>query len=281
MIEVSGKQFACCDAVNRRGFLRAGFLGLTGLTLPQYQSDFSVQNLTLVQGLNLDRLDERRHLLRSFDGARRIADAEGVADSIDDFTRQAFEMVTGDQARKAFDLTGESAATRDRYGRNTTGQSLLLSRRLIEAGVTFVTVRAGGWDDHSEIEKSMKQKGPAYDRGVSALVSDLYERGLDRQVLVIAMGEFGRTPRVNRNAGRDHWGNVMSVLLSGGGLRVGQVVGSSNSKGETPLDAPYRPEDVLMMAYRHLGIDCSATFNDFAGRPRHILDRRRLISELV
>jgi hypothetical protein len=147
--------------------------------------------------------------------------------------------------------------------------------------VTFVSVRVGGWDDHTQIARSMRRKGPAYDRGVAALVSDLYQRGLDRDVLVVAMGEFGRTPRVNRNAGRDHWGAVMSVLLSGGGLPVGQVVGSSNSKGEVPASNPYRPENVLHLAYRHLGIDPAITFNDFAGRPRYLLERRGLIRELA
>jgi uncharacterized protein (DUF1501 family) len=127
----------------------------------------------------------------------------------------------------------------------------------------------------------MQQKGPEYDRGVASLVSDLYGRGLDRDVLLVAMGEFGRTPRVNRTAGRDHWGNVMSVLVSGGGLRVGQAIGASNSKGEVPAERPYRPENVLAVIYRHLGIDASATFNDLAGRPRHLLEMRELVGELL
>ena len=158
---------------------------------------------------------------------------------------------------------------------------MLLARRLVEAGVTFVTVRVGGWDDHGQIAKAMQGRGPSYDAGVAALVSDLYDRGLDRDVLVVSMGEFGRTPRVNNNAGRDHWGSVMSVLLSGGGLKVGQVVGSSTSKGETPRDNPVRPENILALLYRHLGIDPSQTFNDLSGRPRYILERRDLVAELV
>src|SRR6185295_18882719 len=123
--------------------------------------------------------------------------------------------------------------------------------------------------------------GVPYDRAIAALVGDLHQRGLDRNVLVVAMGEFGRTPRVNTNAGRDHWGSAMSVLLAGGGLRVGQVVGSSNSRGELPADRPYRPENVLAMIYRHLGIDPATTFTDLNGRPRYILEERELIRELV
>ena len=127
----------------------------------------------------------------------------------------------------------------------------------------------------------MKKKGPAYDRGVAALVSDLAERGLDRDVMVVAMGEFGRTPRINGYAGRDHWGALMSVLLAGGGLQVGQIVGASNRNGEVPVDAAYRPENVLATVYRHLGIDPALKLVDLAGRPRHILERREVIQELI
>src|SRR5690606_15426201 len=143
-------------------------------------------------------------------------------------------LVTGDRARRAFDIAAETDGVRDRYGRNITGQSMLLARRLVEEGVTFVTVKTGSWDDHNGIEARMKSKGPSFDQGLAALVSDLHERGLDRDVLVVAMGEFGRTPRINKNAGRDHWGKAMSVLLAGGGLKTGQVVGSSTPHGDEP-----------------------------------------------
>lgn len=242
---------------------------------------FKVQNLDLVGNLNLQRLDDRRSLLNSLDDSRRVIDNRGVGEAFDSFTRDAFELVTGDRAREAFDITQESDKVRDRYGRHTIGQSLLLSRRLIEAGVSFVSVRVGGWDDHRGLVKRMKTKAPQYDRGVSALINDLYERGLDRDVLVIAMGEFGRTPRFNKTAGRDHWGSLMSVMMAGGGLNVGQIVGSSNSRGEVPLDSPYRPEHILATAYRHLGIDTDATFTDHAGRPRYVLEQREIVRELV
>ena len=242
--------------------------------------NFQVNNLALTNGLDIERLDDRRSLLSAFDNQRRVLDTQGVTESIDQFTREAYDMVAGGKARAAFDIASEDPRTRERYGRNSSGQGMLLARRLVEAGVTFVTVRVGGWDDHTQIKSAMEKKGPDYDRGLAALVSDLHERGMDRDVMVVAMGEFGRTPRVNKSAGRDHWGSVMSVLIAGGGLRMGQVIGSSSEKGEVPQDRPYRPENVLATIYRHLGIDPGQSFLDFAGRPRYVLENRGVIQEL-
>ncbi len=269
-------------------FGRAAWLGKGNNPLETSRSAddsrFEVPNLTLLKGIDESRLADRRSLLSGFDAARRIVDNHGAAEATDEFTRQAFEMVTGDAARKAFAIDEETDATRDRYGRNSIGQNVLLAKRLVERGVTFVTVRVntlGSWDDHTGIEKRMKAKGPALDQAIASLVTDLYETGLHKKVMVVAMGEFGRTPRVNKSAGRDHWGRVMSVLMSGGDLKVGQVVGASDSSGGVPVEAPYRPENVLALLYRHLGIDPSLTFNDNAGRPRYLLETRDLISELV
>jgi len=244
---------------------------------------FKVPNLTLLRGLTSDRLQDRRSLLASFDATREIIDNKGIAEGMDQFTREAFEMVTGDAARNAFDIAQEDHRTRERYGMTEFGQNILLARRLVEHGVTVATVRVSGpsWDDHRGIAKRMKQKGIPYDRAFAALIEDLHERGLERKVMVIAMGEFGRTPRINRNAGRDHWGRVMSVALSGGGLRTGQVIGASDNKGAVPAESPYRPENVLAMLYRHLGINTSMTFADNSGRPRYILEDRKLITELI
>ena len=246
--------------------------------------NFQVPNLTLLNGLTSDRLADRRGLLSGFDSAKRIIDNRGAAEATDDFTRQAFDMVTGDAARAAFDIEAETVERRDRYGRNPLGQDILLARRLVERGVTFVTVRAntkGSWDDHTGIAGRMKAKGPFIDQGIAALVSDLYQTGLAEKVMVVAMGEFGRTPRINRNAGRDHWGQVMSVMMTGGSLKVGQIVGASDSKGAVPAERPYRPENVLATLYQHLGIDPQLTFNDRSGRPRYILERRNVVHELV
>ena len=244
------------------------------------RKDFKVENLALDGSLNLKRLNDRKGLLTALDAHRRLADLQGASAAVDDFTYQAFDLITGPTARIAFDIGRESDGTRDTYGRNTTGQSLLLARRLVEHGVSCVTVRVTGWDDHSKIAQGLKKKCPSYDQGLAALIADLHDRGLADDVLVIAMGEFGRTPRVNANAGRDHWGSVMSVLLSGGRLRTG-VLGASNSRGEVPIRCAYRPENVLAMLYRHLGIDPATTFDDFTGRPRNVLARRALIKELV
>ena len=241
---------------------------------------FKVRNLSLTRGLDMGRLDDRRGLLAELDGDRRLLNLEGASDGIDEFTEQAFDMVSGSAARIAFDIDREKDKLRNAYGRNSVGQSMLLARRLVEAGVTCVTVRSTGWDQHGSLAKRIKSVGARFDQGMAALVDDLYDRGLQQDVMVVAMGEFGRTPRFNRNAGRDHWGSVMSVALAGGNIPPG-VIGSSNSKGEVPASSPYRPENVLAMLYRHLGIDPSMTFDDFAGRPRYVLERRELIRELV
>ncbi len=244
-------------------------------------AQFDIPNLTLISGLTPDRLSDRRSLLKNFDATQKLVDTAGTTEAIDQFTRDAFNLVTGDAARNAFDIDQETDSTRDQYGRNAVGQNVLLARRLVEHGVTFVTVRVTGWDDHSKIEDAMRRKGPAYDQAVATLVDDLHERGLADQVLVLAMGEFGRTPKVNNSAGRDHWGQVMSVMMACGGLNTGRTVGSSDSKGAVPADRPYRPENVLAMVYRHLGIDAAMTFVDNSGRPRYLLEERGLISELI
>jgi hypothetical protein len=246
---------------------------------------FAVNNLSLVKGMSLERLDDRRHLLTALDRTRRDVDAlvdrKGHTAAVDQFSAQAFELVTGKRARQAFEIDREDPRSRDRYGRNSTGQSMLLARRLVEAGVSFVTIRVGGWDDHIDLAKKLRPRAADFDQAVAAILSDMYERGLERQVMLVAMGEFGRTPRFNKKKGRDHWGSVMSVMMAGGGLKVGQIIGASNRKGEVPTESPYRPENVLATVYRHLGIDTSQTFDDLAGRPRYVLEERGVIKELV
>lgn len=249
------------------------------------EAKFQVPNLTLADGMTIDRLGNRRALLARFDRLRRKQDRSGAMQALDQFDRAAFEMVTGAAARNAFDLSQEDEATRARYGQHRWGQSCLLARRLVEAGVTFVTVNfdphSFSFDQHANIERGMRSAGPRMDAAIPSLIEDLYQRGLDRQVLLIVWGEFGRTPMINTAAGRDHWGQVMSVLISGGGLRMGQVIGSSNAKGEVPKDRPLTPYDVLAVMYRHLGIDPTTTFTDHAGRPQPLLNEGTVISELI
>jgi hypothetical protein len=244
--------------------------------------DFSVRNLTLPNGISMDRLDNRRKLLQSIDTMRRDTDKTGLMDGLDAFTRKAFEMVTSPAAQKAFAINEESDATRDRYGRVMLGQSLLMARRLVEAGVTFVTVDAGGWDTHANnFETLKKRKLPEFDQGWSALLDDMHERGLLENTLVLVWGEFGRTPRINGNAGRDHWPGAMSVVLAGGGLKSGLAIGESDSKAEYPKDRPLTPEDVLSTMYHVLGIDQTIEYMNEAQRPVKILNSGSPIRELV
>jgi uncharacterized protein (DUF1501 family) len=233
------------------------------------------------------RLQNRRTLLNDLDRLRRDVDASGMMEGMDAFTRQAFEMVTGPAARQALDLGRESASVRNRYGTAVEqrgvswGQSCLLARRLVEAGVSFVGIGMGGWDDHGEgITQKLPQRARIYDAAVTALIEDLYARGLDKKVLVLAWGEFGRTPRINRG-GRDHWPSSMSVMLAGGGLRMGQAIGSTNARGERPLDRPLHPNDVLATVYRHLGIDHRRAFVNPQGRPIPLLPHGDPIAELL
>ena len=244
-------------------------------------ANFKVSNLNYGPNLDFDRLRDRRQLLTSLDSQKRLVDVSATAGAIDAYTHEAFQMITGGRAAEAFDIAAEPTGVRDRYGRTHIGQAMLLARRLVEAGVTFVSVRDREWDDHPSIAERCRNLRPRYDKAIAALIGELYERGLDQHVLVVAMGEFGRTPRINSAAGRDHWAPVMSAVVSGGGLRVGQVVGSSTSRGEMPKDNPYRPQNMLAMVYRHLGIDPALTFPDFQGRPQYLLEHRDFIHELI
>ena len=249
------------------------------------EKGYAVRDLVLPRGLTLDRLRNRRDLLQTFD--RFLAEtAPGVAEQ-DGAYQRAFEMVAGPQARAAFDISAEPEAMRDRYGRHTFGQSALLARRLVESGVTFVTVNCVPWDHHGtppqlKTEEGAKKLIPPLDRAIGALVTDLIDRGLFDRTLVIAMGEFGRTPKINRDAGRDHWGHTFSVLMANGRMKMGQAIGASDGKGEYPVDRPLRPQDILATVYHHLGIDPHAhTLVNRTGRPVTLLDGGEAIRELI
>ena len=243
---------------------------------------FSVRNLTLPNGINLGRLENRRGLLQTIDTLRRESDQTGLMDGLDAFTRNAFEMVTSPAAQKAFNIGAEDARLREQYGRHNLGQSMLLARRLVEAGVTFVTVNAGGWDTHANnFEGLKKSKLPEFDQSWSALVQDLHARGMYENTLVLVWGEFGRTPRINNNAGRDHWPGAMSVVMAGGGLKMGQAIGETDAKAEYPKDRPVTPEDVLSTMYHVLGIDQNIEYENEAQRPVKVLNIGTPIRELV
>jgi hypothetical protein len=231
---------------------------------------YRAPGLTLPGEITSHRLEDRRGLLESFDDARRALDSQPEGDR---FTQQAFDMLTNEQTRRAFELDRESPHLRDRYGRHTWGQSALLARRLVEAGTRFVTLTFGGWDYHSNLEKGMKTVLPVLDRAVATLVDDLDQRGRLESTMVLVMGEFGRTPRINKGLpqdpvpGRDHWGRLMSVLAAGGGVKGGTIVGSSNARGEVPRDLPVTPKDLVATLYDRLGIDTDTTFYDRLNRP--------------
>jgi hypothetical protein len=254
--------------------------------------NFSVQNLNLAQGLSLDRLEDRRGLLQHFDAARRNLDALPTAQAMDRFQQEAYDFVTGPAARSAFDINREDPRLRDRYGRHTFGQSTLLARRLAEAGCTFVTVHFGGWDHHWDLQPGMERYLPMVDSSVSALFEDLSERGLLERTLVVLCGEFSRTPRMNDGGnggaprsmgtpGRDHWGESMFCLLGGGGVRGGQVVGSTDRLGARPHSRPLTPCNLHATIYHVLGIDPRLQLLDPSGRPVNVLDDPTPIRELL
>jgi hypothetical protein len=238
-----------------------------------------IQNLRLAQGVTMDRLDDRKSLLSGFDDLRRDLDAGGTMKGLDSFTTRAFDMIASGTVRKALDLTREDPRTRDRYKGI---EQFLTARRLVEAGVGCVTLSIGGWDTHAGNFKQMRRQLPDVDRAIANLVQDLCDRGMDRDVVTVMWGEFGRTPKINGNdGGRDHWPAVMSALVAGGGLKMGQAVGSSSARGEYPRDGRCTVPQVLSTLYHAMGIDPSMTFTNGAGRPMYILDDREPIRELL
>jgi hypothetical protein len=264
------------------------------------KADFKPPNLSLNAGAGGARMNDRRFLVDQLDRYRRAHDLHGALVATGSFREQAFQLLTSTAVADAFALEREKPATRDRYGRHLWGQSCLLARRLSEAGSSVVTIDAlspvpgnpiyFSWDDHSNpltgwnLEGAMRWRGPFMDQGISALIEDIYERGLDRKIMVVAVGEFGRTPRLANPQGvlgRDHWPSAQSAMISGGGLRMGQVIGATTSKAEYPVERPLSPKDLLATMYRHLGIDYRATIPDFTGRPVHILSDGEPIRELI
>ncbi|HTM53962.1 MAG TPA: DUF1501 domain-containing protein [Pirellulales bacterium] len=244
---------------------------------------FSVQNLGLPQGMDVERLRDREGLLKELDRLRRDVERQGELAGVDKFSREALEIITSPRAHAAFDLSREPASLRERYGRTQAGQGCLLARRLVEAGVTFVTVLSGGeWDTHRDNFTTLKDRSlPPVDQALATLIADLHERGLDRRVLLLVSGEFGRTPKINPFAGRDHWPGAFSVLFAGGGLKVGQVVGETDETASRPITRPYSPGDMLATVYHFLGIDTAREFLDRSGRPMRVLAEGEPIPELI
>jgi len=237
-------------------------------------------NLKLVGGLTEERLNTRTNLLSSLDNLRRNVDARGDMEALDSYTQRAVGVVTSGRVADALDLNKEDPQVVERYTRQ--GRNFLTARRLIEAGVRVVTFNWGGWDTHGNNFVTLKRQLPELDVAMSALLTDLHERGLDKDVTVVMWGEFGRTPRINSNAGRDHWPQLATCFLAGGGMRTGQAVGVSTKYGETALDRPVHLQHVFATLYHNLGIDVNTTqLFDTAGRPQYLVEKREVIRELV
>jgi hypothetical protein len=247
--------------------------------------NYRLPEFSLPDGMTLERLAHRRGLAPLVDGLAKHVEAGGELAAMTEMQRQAFELIAGPQAREAFDVTREPQSLQDKYGTHAWGHAALLARRLVEAGVTFVTINlyekdVDWWDDHYTIEKNLRKRLPPYDQAFSALIEDLHQRGLAERVLVVACGEFGRNPRIDKNAGRGHWPRAMTAVLAGGGIRSGQVIGSTTADGGEPADRPLLPGDLLASIYRVLGIDHEQTLPDLQNRPVRLVNAGEPIREL-
>jgi hypothetical protein len=249
---------------------------------------FRVRNLTPPDRLTLERLMRRRDMVRALDDFAREIPATPLTTSRDRFSQQAYSLMTSSEAQAAFRMDDEPGAVREKYGRTTVGQSCLLARRLVEAGVSFVTINDHGtgplgWDTHAQNFTTIKNTlAPPLDKGVTALIEDLSQRGLLDETLVVMMGEFGRTPKINGNAGRDHHGRANSILLFGAGVPAGWVLGRTDANGDAPVDRPFTPADLAWVLFKRLGIDPDTTrFEAPDGRPVRLVDGARPPRELV
>ncbi len=273
------------------------------------QPNFSVPNIGLTDSAEVRQLGRRATLRQNLDTLERAFDQAGELQALDEFETQAMTLLTNPATKEAFDLSQEDERTRDRYGRNTWGQQLLMARRLVEAGVEVLTTslhgplcgRVQNWDDHAvnhHVFDALRFRARAYDQAVSALIEDIYQRGLDKQVLVVVTGEFGRTPKINyqpstgagdasapagaQQPGRDHWARAFSNIWSGGGIETGRFIGATDKRGEDSIERICGAGDFLATIYHHLGIDASKiTIQDFNGRPTPIVDNGRPIPELL
>jgi hypothetical protein len=246
--------------------------------------DFSVPDIVPPPALELTRLDSRRELLTRIDRFQRASEAAANRDAraVGAFRQKAFDLMTSTAVKSAFDIHAESDELRDEYGRNSLGQGCLMARRLVEAGVRCVTVEHSNWDSHADVFGILKGSLlPALDAAMSTLFRDLSDRGLLERTLVVVSGEFGRTPRINKDAGRDHWGASFTVALGGGGIRGGVAIGRTDARGEKPANDPHGPEDLAATLYRCLGIDPEEEFLTPEGRPVKIVNDGRVIQGLV
>ncbi|RMF43011.1 MAG: DUF1501 domain-containing protein, partial [Planctomycetota bacterium] len=247
------------------------------------RDSFRVRDVTLPAGIAEGRFAGRQELRRQIDRMLRIGD-EAAADpaaAVDEFFQQSLQLISSPEAQAAFDIHREPDQVRDRYGRHAFGQRALLARRLVDAGVPFITLYEGGWDHHEDLFNRFESKVPPFEKTIATLISDLDERGMLDRTLVIALGEFGRTPQINTRGGRDHWSNAMSVLFAGGGTPGGQVVGATDRQGYAAVERVLSPENFVSTVYRKLGIDPGQILYTPEGRPTHLVSDATPIAELM
>jgi hypothetical protein len=242
---------------------------------------FKVRDLSLTGGITEERFSRRRSALEAVNEYFAQRDQSDKVTAMDSFYERAYSMISSPEAKKAFDIEAEPAALRDQYGRNQAGQRLLMARRLVEAGVRFVNLTYGGWDMHNQITAGMKRLMPSLDQALAMLVKDLEQRGLLQKTLVMVSSEFGRTPKINGNAGRDHWPKVFSVMLAGGGIKGGVIHGASDPTAAEPDRDPVRPEDLATTVYHQLGIVADKELMAPGNRPIEIVDGGKLVKEVL
>jgi hypothetical protein len=267
---------------------KAGYLGvqhapLATTTVPQAGVPFSVRGISLENGLTIGEFESRQKLLKRLDTAfDEIKGQNSLVDGVDRFDQQAYSVISSPRAREAFDTSREPAAVSEQFGTHKFGQSCLLATRLIEAGVRFATVSFGGWDTHTgNFKKCKEELLPQLDQGLAAMLAALDQRGLLASTAVFVTGEFGRTPKINPKAGRDHWPRAFSVLMAGGGVKGGQVLGASDEKGMGPAGEPITPDQVAATFYHSLGIDYRREYHTNTGRPVMLVRDGSLIEGLL
>jgi hypothetical protein len=261
------------------GYLSSSF-GPFGLGSDPADENFKVRDLTLPDQICDNRFSKRKSLLNVVDSHFRKLEKSDALGAMDKFYNDAYSLISSEEARNAFDLSKESDKLKERYGRNEAGQRMLLSRRLVESGVRFVSMTYGGWDMHQNIQAGFEKHGPNLDKAFAALISDLDDRGLLDSTLVMLSSEFGRTPKINKDNGRDHYPKVFSVVLAGGGITRGQVYGSSDAFATAPEDNPLSVEDLATTVYDRLGIVADKELMAPGDRPMEIVDGGKVINEI-
>jgi hypothetical protein len=262
------------------GYLSSSY-GPFGLGGDPAADNFSVRDLALPTGITENRFLKRRSMLDTVDDHFRRLEKSDALDSMDKFYQDAYSLISSKEAREAFDINKEDAKLRDQYGRNTAGQRMLLARRLVESGVRFVSLTYGSWDNHANIKTSFEKQGPELDKAFATLISDLDQRGLLDSTLVMMSSEFGRTPKINKTDGRDHWPRVFSVALAGGGITRGQIYGSSDAFATAPEENPLSVEDLATTVYDRLGIVADKELMAPGDRPIEIVDGGKVVKQLI